>query len=657
MDNKLWLIPFFPLMGAIINGLFGKRFIRNEAVIGGIGTGAVFLSFLVTCLHFFQLGGETERFHQVVASWMSVGKLQIDWGFLFDPLSALMLMVICGVGSLIHLYSIGYMHGEEGFYRFFSYLNLFVFSMIMLVLGNNALVMFLGWEGVGLCSYLLIGYYFEKKSAGDAAKKAFVMNRVGDFGFLVGLGILFWTLGSHGVWTVNFVEISENAHLLGAGGTIVTLVTLCFFLGATGKSAQIPLYTWLPDAMEGPTPVSALIHAATMVTAGVYMIGRMNVLFAMSPSTMMVVALVGAATALLAASIGFAQNDIKRVLAYSTVSQLGFMFMAMGVGAFTAGIFHLMTHAFFKACLFLGSGSVIHAMHHALHHAHLHDDPQDMRNMGGLRKYMPITHATFGISCLAIAGIPFFSGFFSKDEILWWTFASTRGMKVVWIMGAIAACMTAFYMFRCLYMTFYGEQKTHPKAKDHVHESPWVITVPLVVLAALATVGGFVGIPHAIDVLHVGNKLEHFLAPVFHHTQKTYEIAAHGSASTEILLMVVSVVIAAVGISAATIMYLKSPELPAKFVGVFGKLHRWVYNKWYVDELYDALFVNPTKSFGRFCWKGFDIKVVDGIVNGTGKLVNAFSAALRHTQSGLLHNYALTMVLGMVVMVAILILK
>jgi len=664
MYEKLWLIPFFPLLGSIINGLLGKRFIKNEKVIGAIGTGAVFLSFLVTCVHFFQLNEQTVRMQQVVASWMSVGNLQVDWGFLFDPLSALMLMVICGVGSLIHLYSIGYMHGEEGFYRYFSYLNLFVFSMIMLVLGSNALVMFVGWEGVGLCSYLLIGYYFEKKSAGDAAKKAFVMNRVGDFGFLLGLFTIFWTLGSkHGVWTINFVEIGENAHLLSGdmmlGIGVTTVATLCFFLGATGKSAQLPLYTWLPDAMEGPTPVSALIHAATMVTAGVYMIGRMNVLFAMSPTTMLVVALVGAFTALFAASIGFAQNDIKRVLAYSTVSQLGFMFMAMGVGAFTAGIFHLMTHAFFKACLFLGSGSVIHAMHHALHHAHVDDDPQDMRNMGGLKKFMPVTHATFAISCLAIAGIPFFSGFFSKDEILWWTFASTRGNLLVWAIGAIAACMTAFYMFRCLYMTFYGEQKTHPKAKNHVHESPWVITLPLVVLATLATVGGLVGIPHVIgNVLgHIPNKLEHFLAPVFEHTQHMYEIEAHGSASVEVALMVLSVIIAVVGISIATMMYLKNPALPGKFTSKFSQLHRIVYNKWYVDEAYDKLFVNSTKWLGTFCWKGFDVKVVDGVVNGLGKLVNVFATALRHTQSGLFQNYALSMVLGMVVMVAIFILK
>jgi len=662
MYDKLWLIPFFPLLGSIINGLLGKRFIKNEKLIGAIGTGMLFLSFLVSCKYFIQLLGDSVKSHQnVIASWMSVGNLQVDWGFLLDPLSALMIMVVTGVGTLIHLYSIGYMHGEEGFYRYFSYLNLFVFSMLMLVLGNNALVMFVGWEGVGLCSYLLIGYYFEKKSAGDAAKKAFVMNRVGDFGFLLGLFTIFWALGSHGVWTINFVEITENAHLLSGdmvlGASVTTVATLCFFLGATGKSAQLPLFTWLPDAMEGPTPVSALIHAATMVTAGVYMIGRMNLLFAMSPTTMFVVALVGALTAIFAATIGFAQNDIKRVLAYSTVSQLGFMFVAMGVGAFTAGIFHLMTHAFFKACLFLGSGSVIHAMHHALHHAHLDDDAQDMRNMGGLRKKMPVTWATFGISCLAISGLPFFSGFFSKDEILWWTFASTRGNKVIWVIVVVAAFMTAFYMFRCLYMTFYGEQKTNPKAKDHVHESPWVITLPLVVLAGLATVGGLIGIPHAIDIAHVGNKLNAFLAPVFHHSQELYKIEAHGSASTEIILMVFSVAVALAGIGLATVMYMKDPSLPGKFTAKFSTLHRAVFNKWYVDEIYDTLFVNTTKKLGFFCWRGFDVKVVDGIVNGVAKLVGALSSVLRYTQSGLFQNYALTMVLGTVVMLAIFILK
>lgn len=657
MYDKLWLIPLLPLIGSIINGLLGKRYIKSEKAIGGIATGFMLLSFLLSSKYFFQLLADTEKVHQqVVASWMSVGKLQINWEFLLDPLSALMIMVVTGVGTLIHLYSIGYMHGEEGYYRFFSYLNLFCFAMLMLVLGGNAMVMFIGWEGVGLCSYLLIGYYFEKQSAGDAAKKAFVVNRVGDFGFLLGLLTLFWTLGTdHGVWTINFVEIGTNAHLLGTGSVVVTAITLLFFLGATGKSAQIPLYTWLPDAMEGPTPVSALIHAATMVTAGVYMIGRMSGLFAMAPTTMMVIAIIGAATAVFAATIGFAQNDIKRVLAYSTVSQLGYMFLAMGVGAFTGGIFHLMTHAFFKACLFLGSGSVIHGMHHAYHHAHLHDDPQDMRNMGGLKSKMPITYWTFLLSTIAIAGVPLFSGFFSKDEILWWAASSTRGSLWLWVAGAIAAGMTAFYMFRLVSMTFWGEQKTDARAKDHIPESPWVITLPLVVLAALAVVGGYVGIPHVLDFAHVGNKLEAFLHPVFGPAQETYHIAvkeamAH-SLAWEFGLMGGSVLIAFFGISAAIWFYVKHPELPGKFTSKFPKLHDLVYNKWYIDELYDFLFVNPTKQCGVFLWKGIDVNIVDGVVNGVGRITTIISTGLRYTQTGLTQNYAMGMVIGVVMIV------
>ncbi len=660
MYDKLWLIPFFPLLGSVINGLFGKK-IKNEKIIGGLATGLMVLSFLLSCSYFFQLLGDTEKVHEVViGSWMTVGQLQVDWGFLLDPLSALMILVVTGVGSLIHLYSIGYMHGEEGYYRFFCYLNLFCFAMLMLVLGNNALVMFIGWEGVGLCSYLLIGYYFHKKSAGDAAKKAFVVNRIGDFGFLLGLFLLYWTMGSeHGIWTLNFVEIGHNAHLLGTGSVVVTVITLCFFLGATGKSAQIPLYTWLPDAMEGPTPVSALIHAATMVTAGVYMIGRMNGLFAMAPTTMMVIAIVGAATAIFAASIGFAQNDIKRVLAYSTVSQLGYMFLAMGVGAFTAGIFHLMTHAFFKACLFLGSGSVIHAMHHGLHHAHLHDDPQDMRNMGGLAKKMPITYWTFLVSTLAISGVPLFSAFFSKDEILWWSFASTRGAIGLWIVGAIAAGMTAFYMFRCVSMTFWGESRTNPKAKDHIHESPLVITIPLMVLGLLAVIGGYVGVPALF--VNGWNRIEHFLEPVFGHSQETYRIAikeslAHSHAA-EWGLMAVSVAIAFFGIFLAISMYRGKAEGPARFTAAFPRLHKAVFNKWYVDELYDALFVNPTKRLGTLCWKGFDVKVIDGIINGTARLIGAIAEGLRGLQTGMVHNYAMGMVVGVVLIVGFFVLK
>ncbi|MEA3465733.1 MAG: NADH-quinone oxidoreductase subunit L [Thermodesulfobacteriota bacterium] len=655
MYDYLWLIPLFPFIGFLINGLLGKK-IKNEKVIGAVATLAIFASFVVSCKYFLQLLGDSQKVHEVViASWITTGPLQVDWGFLLDPLSALMIMNVSGLATLITFYSIGYMHGEEGYYRFFSYMNLFAFAMLMLVLGSNALVMFVGWEGVGLCSYLLIGYYFEKKSASDAGKKAFVVNRIGDFGFLLGLFLLFWSLGQKGVWTINFTEISASAHLLENGGIIVTIITLCFFLGATGKSAQIPLYTWLPDAMEGPTPVSALIHAATMVTAGVYMIARMSGLFAMSPDTMMVIAIVGASTALFAATIGLAQNDIKRVLAYSTVSQLGYMFLAMGVGAFGAGIFHLLTHAFFKACLFLGSGSVIHGMHHAYHHAHLDDDAQDMRNMGGLRKKMPITFITFLLSTLAISGIPFFSGFFSKDEILWWSFASTRGHWVLWLMGAVAALMTAFYMFRLVFMTFFGEQKTDARAKDHIPESPLVITLPLMILAALATFGGFMGVPHVLGKVfgHVPNAIENFLAPVFEHTQELYHLTAHGTAATEYTFMSVSVGVAVVGIGLAWLMYCKKPHLPGIIVAKFPALYRAIFNKWYIDEFYDATLVNPTKRFGMFLWQLVDVRLVDGLVNGVAWAIKGTGRVLRYTQTGYTHNYAMSMVGGVVAIIAI----
>lgn len=664
MFDNVWLIPLFPLIGFLINGLFGKK-IKNEAVIGGIATLMIFLSFLVSCGILMQMIGlppEQRVFEKVLFPWIHSGNFKADMAFLIDPLSVIMIMVVTGVGSLIHLYSIGYMHGEEGFYRFFAYLNLFAMSMLLLVLGSNLLVMFIGWEGVGLCSYLLIGYYFHKKSAGDAAKKAFVMNRIGDFGFLIGLFTLYWWFGSnHNIWTVNFVEIKAASHLLPYGG-IVTVATLCFFLGATGKSAQIPLFTWLPDAMEGPTPVSALIHAATMVTAGVYLIGRMSFVFIKSPETMMVIAVVGAATAIFAATIGTAQNDIKRVLAYSTVSQLGFMFMAMGVGAFGAGIFHLMTHAFFKACLFLGSGSIIHAMHHALHKIHSNDDAQDMRNMGGLRKAMPITFLTFLVSTIAISGLPGLSGFFSKDEILWQSFANPYHGNlniVLWSVGAIAAFFTAFYMFRLVFMTFYGECRINPKAKSYLHESPLVITIPLMVLAALAAFGGYLGMPKLMGMLP--NYLEHWLDPVFElsteYGSKYAQHAAHPSHALEWGLMGLSVAIALIGIGIAFTMYVKNTELPGKFVATFPALHRAVYNKWYVDEIYDYLIVNPCKAFGQFLWKGFDVLVVDGAVNGVANVMMGFSGIFRYLQSGYIYNYAFSMALGVVVMLGYFIFK
>ncbi|MDD2899365.1 MAG: NADH-quinone oxidoreductase subunit L [Desulfuromonadaceae bacterium] len=664
MFDNVWLIPLFPLIGFLINGLFGKK-IKNEAVIGGIGTLMIFLSFLVSCGILMQMIGlppEQRVFEKVIFPWIHSGNFKADMAFLVDPLSAIMIMVVTGVGSLIHLYSIGYMHGEEGFYRFFAYLNLFCMSMLLLVLGSNMLVMFIGWEGVGLCSYLLIGYYFHKKSAGDAAKKAFVMNRVGDFGFLIGLFTLYWWFGSnHNIWTINFVEIKAASHLLPYGG-VVTVATLCFFVGATGKSAQIPLFTWLPDAMEGPTPVSALIHAATMVTAGVYMIGRMSFVFIKSPETMMVIAIVGAATAIFAATIGTAQNDIKRVLAYSTVSQLGFMFLAMGVGAFSAGIFHLMTHAFFKACLFLGSGSVIHSMHHALHKIHSHDDAQDMRNMGGLKSAMPITFLTFLVSTIAISGIPGFSGFFSKDEILWMAFANSYHGNlniVLWGIGAVAACFTAFYMFRLVFMTFFGECRINPKAKSYLHESPLVITIPLMVLGTLAVFGGYLGMPKLLGMLP--NYFEHWLEPVFELANEyggTYaHHGAHPSHAVEWGLMGLSVVIALVGIAIAFTMYVKNTELPGKFVATFPTLHRAVYNKWYIDEIYDYVFVNPCKALGQFLWKGFDVLIVDGVVNGVANVVMGFSGIFRYMQSGYIYNYAFSMALGVVVMLGYFIFK
>ena len=661
MFDNVWLIPLFPLIGFLINGLLGKK-IKNEKVIGSIGAFAVFCSFIVSVMTFSKLIGlpEAERSVNIkIFTWMTSGTFNADIAFLIDPLSCLMLLVVTGIGTLIHIYSIGYMHGEEGFYRFFAYLNLFVFSMLLLVTGNNLMLMFVGWEGVGLCSYLLIGYYFHKKSAGDAGKKAFVMNRVGDFGFLLGTFTLFWWLGqTHGIWTIQFTELAKNANLFPTGG-VVTIITLCFFVGATGKSAQIPLYTWLPDAMEGPTPVSALIHAATMVTAGVYMIGRMSFLFIRSPETMMTVAIIGACTAFFAATIGTAQNDIKRVLAYSTVSQLGYMFIAMGVGAFTAGVFHLMTHAFFKACLFLGSGAVIHSMHHALHHVHSHDDAQDMRNMGGLAKYMPATYGTFLIATIAIAGIPGFSGFFSKDEILWQAFSNPLHGNVnmlIWGLGACAALLTAFYMFRLVFMTFHGTCRIKPGAEKALHESPFVIVFPLIVLAILSIVGGYIGLPKLIGDLVGGvpNYLEHYLSPVFANANEYMHAHAHHgehSHSLEWGLMGVSVVIALVGITIAYMLYIVNPEIPRKFTNAFPGLHRAVYNKWYIDELYDFIFINPCKALGRFLWKGFDVVVIDGIVNGVAQAVMGVGGVIRYMQTGQIHNYAWTMAVGVVVII------
>ena len=500
MLEYVWLIPLFPAIGFTLNGLFGRRLGRKA--VSWVGPSAIGLAFLTSILIFLELirRPPSERlFEKVLFDWVVSGSFQTVIGYQIDPLSILMALVVTGVSFFIHIYSVGYMHDDSGYIRYFAYLNLFVFMMLNLILANNFLLMFVGWEGVGLCSYLLIGFWFEKDSASNAGKKAFVVNRVGDFGFILGMFLLFTSLGKHGIWTLDFTEVFSNAAKLDS--TTVTAITILFFVGACGKSAQIPLYVWLPDAMEGPTPVSSLIHAATMVTAGVYMVARCNVLYSMAPLSMAIVAIVGVVTAIYTASIGFCQNDIKKVLAYSTISQLGYMFLGVGVGAYSAGIFHLMTHAFFKGLLFLGAGSVMHAMSGEL----------DMRKMGALRKKIPVTFWTFFIATLAIAGVPGLSGFFSKDEILWQAFSSSHGHFLLWLVAAVAAGMTAFYMFRALFMTFFGESRVDPHVAHHIHESPRMMTVPLMILAILSIIGGYVGVPH---VLGGANHIHEFLAPV-----------------------------------------------------------------------------------------------------------------------------------------------
>ena len=630
MMDYVWLIPLFPLIGFLINGLVGKSL--PKGVVGTIGATAVGLSFLVTVaifLELLKLPADARSVEKVVYTWIASGSFKASVAFLIDPLSLIMLLVVSGVSTLIHIYSIGYMHDDEGFYRYFAYLNLFVFSMLILVSANNFLLMFVGWEGVGLCSYLLIGFWYEKKSASDAGKKAFVVNRIGDFGFLLGIFLIFWTFGS-----VNFTEVFPLAAKYPVGSGVLTAITLCLFLGATGKSAQLPLYTWLPDAMEGPTPVSALIHAATMVTAGVFMVTRCSTMFALAPVSMTVVAAVGAITAIFAATIGITQFDIKRVLAYSTVSQLGYMFLACGVGAFTSGIFHLMTHAFFKALLFLGSGSVIHGMH----------GEQDMRKMGGLKKYMPITYWTFFLATLAIAGIFPFAGFFSKDEILFHSLVS--GHYVFWGIATVAAFITAFYMFRAVFMTFKGEER-FDHHHVHPHESPSLMTVPLMVLAGLSVVGGLVGFP----IIEGANKFKAFLAPSI--TPLIHEI--HAPVWFEIVMMFFSMAVAGAGIFMAYKMYMKQPELPDKVIAKIPVVYDLVYNKYYVDEIYDATVVEPIKNGSDFLWHGVDENVIDGAVNGSATTIGWLSSHLRKLETGFVQNYALAILVGVVLITGYLI--
>ncbi len=638
----IW-IPLLPLAGFLINTFAGSRLPKSMS--GGLASLVMLASFGVSAAAVARLIGqpaEAREISETVGMWISSGDFQVPLTLRLDPLSSLMILVVTGIGFLIHMYSTGYMHEEPGseYARYFAYLNLFAFFMLLLVLGANFLILFVGWEGVGLCSYLLIGFWYQKPSAADAGKKAFIVNRIGDVAFIIGVLLIFVRFG-----TLDFQRIAASLAPLAPEAVFgsVSLAALLLFIGATGKSAQIPLYVWLPDAMEGPTPVSALIHAATMVTAGVYLIGRNAVLFSHAPQVLMIVAVIGAATAIWAGAFGLVQNDIKRVLAYSTVSQLGYMFLAMGVGAFAAGIFHLFTHAFFKALLFLGSGAVIHAL----------AGEQDLRNMGGLKRELPITYWTFLIGALAIAGVPALAGFFSKDEILYRTFAA--GHPVLWLVAAVTSLMTAIYMFRLVFLAFHGTRRSHGGHGAHAHDAPRSMAIPLVVLALGSILAGYFGVP---PVLGGSNAIEHFLEPSF--TARAGEAAAAGavehaaeaSHSLELVLMLVSVALAAGGIALAARLYLQRPEIPAGLAARWPRLYRFLVNKGYVDEIYDEVFVQPVKAFSENgLWKGLDARGIDGAVNGTATIVAESGGMLRHVQTGSMRAYALSVLLGAVVMI------
>ena len=669
----IWLIPLFPLAGAALMLFIGRRL--PNAGVNVICVGSVFLSMCFAFGAIWQLiarPAEERVVSYALFDWVPAGIMHtnagrivdfhVPWGVLMDPLTAVMLLVVTGVGFLIHVYSTGYMSHEGGYYRFFGYLNLFMFSMLTLILANNLLLLFVGWEGVGLCSYLLIGFYFLKKSASDAGKKAFIVNRIGDAGFILGLFLMLGTLG-----TIQFTEIGPAiaAGHFAVGDAALTAIALLLFVGATGKSAQLPLYVWLPDAMEGPTPVSALINAATMVTAGVYMIARTNAVFSMAPKALAVIAVVGGVTSLFAATMGLVQNDIKRVLAYSTVSQLGYMFLACGVGAFTAGVFHLMTHAFFKACLFLGSGSVIHAL----------SGEQDMRKMGALWTKIPTTAKTFFVASIAIAGLPPLAAFFSKDAILGATFEHN---KPLWVVGFITAGMTAFYMFRLVFMTFFGQSRVDHEVEHHIHESPGSMTVPLMILAALSIVGGWVGIPASLGG---GDRFAKFLEPVMaKHAEEGAEAATQAASgiSMELGLMLASVLVAFFGIWFAYNWYIKHPDKPEKLAGSVPFLYKLLYNKYYVDQIYDAMFVNRIKdlalTLGSFDvgvinglgvdgsgWLTrvtsrismvWDSWIVDGLVNLAARIVWVLSFPVRMLQTGRVSRYAGFMLLGVLIFLA-----
>ncbi len=654
----LLLIPLLPFLGFLLNASFGRRISKSAA--GAVACGAMVASFVVSLVAVRQLVGLSQEFPRAiddpVFTWISSGDFTAAFTLRLDPLSAVMILVVTGIGSLIHVYSTAYMHEESDpeYARYFSYLNLFAAFMLVLVLGSNFLVMFVGWEGVGLCSYLLIGFWYQKKVASDAGKKAFIVNRIGDFGFVLGVLLVFVRFG-----TIDFQEIARAVATTSpetAFGT-VSLITLLLFVGATGKSAQIPLYVWLPDAMEGPTPVSALIHAATMVTAGVYMIGRNAVLFSHAPETLTIVAVLGTATALMAGTIGLVQNDIKRVLAYSTVSQLGYMFLAMGVGAYGAGIFHLYTHAFFKALLFLGSGAVIHAL----------AGEQDLRRMGGLRKELPITYWTFVVGAVAIAGVPGLAGFFSKDEILYRTYAS--GHTVLWVVGLLTSLLTAVYMFRLVFLAFHGDPPSPPATAgeahvasshaapspdphgadvsndshpSHLHDAPPAMAVALVVLAIGSVVAGYAGLP---AILGGGDWFARFLEPSFGVTHAE-EVVEHGLEGT---LMIVSSAIALAGIGIAAFFFLTNRRAADRAAARFAGLHRVLSNKYYVDEIYDAAIVQPIRIVSEEAlWKVVDVRVIDGAVDGVGETVGGLSELLRRLQSGSVRTYAASLFFGVV---------
>jgi NADH-quinone oxidoreductase subunit L len=605
-DSLRWIV-FLPLIGALLNGVLGSLIQKRmgKGVVGLIACTPVLLAFGLSLQAFLTLKGlnpEQRFLIDNLYTWIQLGTLKIDMAFLVDPLSAVMILVVTGIGGLIHIYAIGYMHDDKAYWRFFAYLNLFTAAMLTLVTGDSLLLMFVGWEGVGLCSYALIGFWYHDQNNSRAGNKAFIVNRVGDFGFVLGMFLLFWSLDAQGHGTLTFREMAKWASTLQGqtiwGIGVVTLATLFLFVGATGKSAQIPLHVWLPDAMAGPTPVSALIHAATMVTAGVYMTARLNFFFSMAPFTLHLIAWIGVFTALMAATIALTQNDIKKVLAYSTVSQLGYMFIGVGVGGYAAAVFHLMTHAFFKACLFLGAGSVIHAMHHE----------QDMRNMGGLKEHMPYTFWTFAISVLAIAGTPLTAGFFSKDEILWLAFSSHHGSPLLWLLAVVGAGMTAFYMFRQFFMVFFGKCRADRHTQEHLHESPRVMTLPLVILAVGALFAGWIGLPAVFG----GSQFAHWLEPVVGaHAEE------HPQHALELGLMAVSVCVAGFGFFVAYLMYYRgslAPERFSEFAG--GFFYRLFDRKYFFDEIYQVMFVNGTLLLARI-GSLFDQYIIDGIVNGS----------------------------------------